>query len=86
MRFVIHHHQANRDHFDLSGTYTNLRDELDGIDMTQSIADGHIKVFLTGKKLVGGFTLIDAPYGRTKWLQVKERDDYVDTKNDIFSR
>ena len=68
------------------GTYSNLRMDLDNLDMEQSFSDGHLKMFFSGKKLKGGFTLIDAPYGRTKWLQIKEADDFVDKANDIMTR
>jgi DNA ligase D-like protein (predicted 3'-phosphoesterase) len=69
------------------GTYTNLRmDNGDDLDMKESLEDGHLKLFLEGKKLKGGYTLIDVPYGRTKWLQVKEADEYVDKANNIMER
>src|SRR5690554_1720537 len=58
-----------------TGIYRNLREE-DKDDkkasMTQSVEEGHIAVWLEGKKLQGGYALIRTGRGKEdRWLLVK---------------
>lgn len=63
----------------------------DGIPPGEQLARGKIDVVLHGKKLRGGFTLVQTgkpsavPNERKRWLLIKQRDEYVDTSWDIES-
>jgi bifunctional non-homologous end joining protein LigD len=61
------------------GTY----DPEDDAPPEEQLARGQIKVFLRGKKLRGGFALIQTGRGsgtaeQSRWLLVKKRDEYAD--------
>ncbi|MFO8130240.1 MAG: DNA polymerase ligase N-terminal domain-containing protein [Bacteroidales bacterium] len=62
-----------------TGTYRNLRaeDEEDGMDMDESYKDGKIKVWLNGKKVKGGYSLIKT--GKD-WLLIKMSDRESDAR------
>ena|SRR5438552_10006464 len=63
----------------------------DGVPPDQQLARGKINVVLRGKKLCGGFTLVQT--GRRpvvssqgeRWLLIKQRDEHVDASWDIES-
>ena len=63
------------------GTYRNLR-EKDGISMEQSFKDGRITIFLEGKKLNGGFSLVRFKEEKN-WLFIKMNDEYANSKKNI---
>lgn len=68
------------------GTYTNIT-EVDGetVPMKRALQDGYAAVWLSGKKLTGGWSLRRVSIGRDsreKWLLVKKRDEMVDTDSD----
>jgi DNA ligase D-like protein (predicted 3'-phosphoesterase) len=66
------------------GTYVNLT-EKDGYDVPvkRALRDGHLKVWLEGQKLRGGYALTRARIGgsnRAKWLLVKLDDEGADRR------
>lgn len=65
------------------GTYRNLREEKEnGMSMEESFDDGKVEVWLEGKKLKGGYVLINT--GKKKdnkrWLLKKMKDDEADAR------
>lgn len=66
------------------GPYRNLRTEgEEACDMTGSLEDGFVKVFLEGEKLQGGFALkrtSSAGDDPERWLLVKMDDDHADAR------
>ena len=69
------------------GTYKSE----DGVPPDQQLARGKINVVLRGKKLCGGFTLVQtgkrpvvSSQGE-RWLLIKQRDEHVDASWDIES-
>jgi DNA ligase D-like protein (predicted 3'-phosphoesterase) len=65
-----------------TGTYRNLT-EKDGreIAVEEAVASGHVKVWLEGKKLQGGFALTRTGQGkRARWMLVKMRDEAADAR------
>jgi DNA ligase D-like protein (predicted 3'-phosphoesterase) len=65
------------------GVYENMSIKGDkGVSMSAALQAGHIKVRLFGKKLRGGYTLIQTKMrGEDKnWLLVKDYDDEADKK------
>ena len=69
------------------GTYRNLRAEKpkgEGrASMEGSLEDGHVEVWLEGKKLHGGYALIRT--GDERWLLVKMKDDGADARRNPVS-
>lgn len=68
-----------------AGTYRNLRAHKENNDgratMTESYDDGRIEVWLSGKKLKGGYALVKT--GREKeWLLLKMKDEAADARRD----
>jgi DNA ligase D-like protein (predicted 3'-phosphoesterase) len=66
-----------------TGAYKNLKD----ISMEEALEQGHIAVWLNGKKLKGGFALtrldtVEEP----RWVLVKMKDDKADEKTDLTSK
>jgi DNA ligase D-like protein (predicted 3'-phosphoesterase) len=62
------------------GTYRNLDDER---SMDQALKDGHVKVWLDGDKLTGGWTLQRTRGGeKPQWLMIKRRDEEADARRD----
>ncbi|MFZ0040031.1 MAG: DNA polymerase ligase N-terminal domain-containing protein, partial [Solirubrobacteraceae bacterium] len=60
------------------GTYRNLDDER---SMTDALNDGHVKVWLEGEKLVGGWTLQRTRGGeKPQWLMIKRGDEHADAR------
>jgi DNA ligase D-like protein (predicted 3'-phosphoesterase) len=65
------------------GTYRNLRDEKDeGMSMQESFDDGKVEVWLEGKKLRGGFVLINTggKKDNKRWLLKKMKDGQADAR------
>jgi DNA ligase D-like protein (predicted 3'-phosphoesterase) len=61
-----------------AGTYENLDQDR---SMAQSIEDGHVKVWLAGQKLRGGWTLQRTRQGsKPQWLVIKRRDEGADAR------
>jgi DNA ligase D-like protein (predicted 3'-phosphoesterase) len=73
------------------GTFRNLSEE-DGheIPLAEGLKRGHIKFWLRGKKLQGGWSLRRTSFGRDqreKWLLVKLKDEEADARrNPVSSR
>jgi len=68
------------------GTYKNQRK--DGKNMTESLKDGKIEIFLQGKKLKGGYALIKTGSKKNngkRWLLIKKSDDYADARRNPTS-
>lgn len=63
------------------GTFENIKKEYGKIkSLEQSYADGHLEIFLYGKKLKGGYSLIriqGSSYKNTGWLLIKMRDQFA---------
>jgi len=72
-----------------AGSYRNLKEDDDGesVSMEDAIAEGHITVWLEGKKLKGGYALIRT--GRKeddeRWLLIKMDDDEADARRNPVS-
>ena len=63
-----------------TGRYRNLDDRR---SMAEAIADGHVKVWLEGAKLTGGWTLQRTHGGdKPQWLMIKRRDERADARRD----
>jgi DNA ligase D-like protein (predicted 3'-phosphoesterase) len=61
-----------------AGTYHNL-DE--GRSMVEALEAGHVKVWLEGEKLTGGWTLQRTRAGsQPQWLMIKRRDEGADAR------
>lgn len=64
------------------GTYRNMEEENGRqVSMEQAVENGHIAVWLSGKRLQGGYALTAIGNGK-KWLMVKMRDEKADAKRD----
>ncbi|SHK50190.1 DNA ligase D, 3'-phosphoesterase domain-containing protein [Pseudonocardia thermophila] len=63
-----------------TGTYENLTEE----PVAEALADGHVKVWLHGEKLEGGYLLQRTRLGRDEpaWLMVKLDDEGADRRRD----
>src|SRR5919106_1262098 len=64
------------------GTYRNLT-EKDGreVPVEQAVRNGHVKVWLEGKKLTGGYALTRTGAGRQeRWILVKMDDERADAR------
>jgi DNA ligase D-like protein (predicted 3'-phosphoesterase) len=67
-----------------TGTYRNLT-ERDGeeVPVEEALEHGHLKVWLEGRKLVGGYALTRmSGAGRERWLLVKLADDAANRERD----
>lgn len=66
------------------GTYRNLREENpehESVSMAQAYADGHIAIWLEGRKLEGGYALVRTGRGEDKrWLLIKMKDEKADAR------
>jgi DNA ligase D-like protein (predicted 3'-phosphoesterase) len=72
-----------------AGTYRNLSEE-DGteVPVDEAVDGGHVKVWLEGRKLRGGYSLRRTPIGsdqREKWLMIKLRDEEADARRNPVS-
>ena len=70
-----------------TGEYRNLRaDKDDGMDMSDSLDDGLIEVWLEGEKLTGGYALKRTEGGdKPKWLVIKMDDEGADARRNPVS-
>lgn len=60
-----------------AGTYRNLGDE----PVEEAVENGHVKVWLEGHKLRGGYALTrTATSPRERWILVKMRDEAADAR------
>ncbi len=71
------------------GTYRNLRAEKRDSearkDMTESLNDGKVEVWLEGNKLEGGYVLIRTGSGENaRWLLIKMKDEKAEPERDIL--
>ena len=68
------------------GPYRNLTEkEGQKIPLAEAVDHGHVKVWLEGKKLKGGFALTRFKKSPDEsWLLVKTDDDHADPKTDIL--
>ena len=70
------------------GPYKNLMSDKDEpLSMEESLAKGHVEVWLEGEKLTGGWALIHAKLGGEKknWLLTKIDDDQADARRNPVS-
>jgi DNA ligase D-like protein (predicted 3'-phosphoesterase) len=63
-----------------SGTYRNLNED---VPIERALADGHVAIWLEGKKLQGGWTL--QQIGGRRWLLIKRRDEKADARRNPVS-
>ena len=68
------------------GTYENTTEsEGEKVPMTEALEKGHATVFLSGKKLLGGFALTRTGRGKNeRWILVKMKDDFARPDLDIL--
>lgn len=65
------------------GTYRNLTEEDDGdeVPVSEALAGGHLKIWLEGEKLRGGYALTRIGKGKDlRWLLVKMDDEEADAR------
>jgi DNA ligase D-like protein (predicted 3'-phosphoesterase) len=65
------------------GTYRNLTEDDDGdeVPVSEALAGGHLKIWLEGKKLRGGYALTRIGKGEdVRWLLVKMDDPEADAR------
>jgi DNA ligase D-like protein (predicted 3'-phosphoesterase) len=61
-----------------AGTYRNLDEDR---SMAEALTAGHVKVWLEGEKLTGGWTLQRTRGGpKPQWLMIKRRDEGADAR------
>lgn len=76
-----------------SGTYRNLKNKSrddqetgEKTSMTDALENGHVTVWLEGKKLQGGYALTRVEYrGKENWLLVKMKDKGADARRNPVS-
>lgn len=73
-----------------AGPYRNLRAEKEGEeprDMQEALEEGHLEVWLEGRKLRGGYALHRARLGgrEENWLLVKMQDEAADARRNPVS-
>ncbi len=65
-----------------NGTYRNLKGDL---SMEEAVEEGHVDIWLEGKKLKGGYALIKTGRGKRKfWLLLKKKDEMAHPGEDIL--
>lgn len=66
------------------GTFRNLTEKKGKpVPLAEAVAHGHVKVWLEGKKLRGGFSLTRFKSGKDEaWLLVKNQDELADASRD----
>jgi len=68
------------------GTYENINDEDGKTSMDGAIDEGHVKFWLKGEKLRGGYALIRTGKGKDgRWLLVKMDDEEADARRNPIS-
>ncbi len=70
-----------------TGPYRNLREEKenDSMSMKESLKDGKVEVWLEGKKISGGYVLINTGRKKNQWLLKKIKDNKADARRDPVS-
>lgn len=73
-----------------AGWYRNLKTDDDGHEttsMTDAHADGHLSIWLEGKKLRGGYALtrFRRERGKAQWLLIKMDDETADARRNPVS-
>ncbi len=71
-----------------AGWYRNLKHDDDGneVSMAEAYEDGHLTVWLNGKKLTGGYALVRTGKGKKpRWLLVKMDDEEADARRNPVS-
>jgi DNA ligase D-like protein (predicted 3'-phosphoesterase) len=71
-----------------AGTYRNMKEDDDGkiVPMEDALEDGHLTVWLEGKKISGGYALVRTGKGRdADWLLVKMDDAEADARRNPVS-
>ncbi len=68
------------------GTFKNLKKDKDGnsVPLEQCYKDGHVEVFLAGKKLRGAYAFVKT-HLHDNWLLVKMKDEYADARRNPVS-
>ncbi len=68
-----------------AGTYRNLKERDDQLlPMAQCMEEGHLMIWLDGKKLMGGYGLLRTGKGSDRrWLLIKMADEKADRGRDI---
>lgn len=64
------------------GHYRNMKED-QGLTLLQAIDNGHLTIWLEGKRLFGGFALIRTSRG---WLLIKMDDSFADSGQDILEQ
>lgn len=70
------------------GSYSNNKDTSDRSrpDISRQLRDGHVTVWLQGKKIYGGYALIRTGSGSdARWLLVKMNDEKADARRNPVS-
>lgn len=70
------------------GEYENLGDDDDGVlSMAEALEKGHVRVWLLGEKVSGGYSLLHAKLGgeEENWLLVKHDDEEADARRNPVS-
>ncbi|MGD0827425.1 MAG: DNA polymerase ligase N-terminal domain-containing protein [Desulfobaccales bacterium] len=69
-----------------TGTYRNITEKNGvAIDLPEALAHGHLKVWLEGQKLKGGYALTRFKTGKDEaWLLVKADDQEADASADLL--
>lgn len=63
-----------------AGKYKNIRKHKENLSMSESFKDGKIEVSLEGKKLKGGYVLINTGNDEKRWLLKKMDDKEADAR------
>ena len=64
------------------GTYRNMKEEEERpVRMAEGLLNGHLTIWLEGRRLKGGFALIRTPRG---WLLIKMDDMFADAGRDLL--
>ncbi len=63
------------------GSYRNLKEDPESNPLSKQIEDGHITIWLEGRKLRGGYALVRTGKGsKARWLLVKMNDEEADAR------
>ena len=70
-----------------AGTYKNINEKDDKkLSMDEAIKNGHVLIWLEGKKIKGGYALIRTGKGKNKiWLLIKKDDKMADARRNPVS-
>lgn len=69
------------------GKYRNIRSDAKGKSLGNSLKEGKIEVWLNGKKIKGGYSLIKTgrDKGKERWLMIKHDDEHADARRNPVS-